>query len=235
MPPLQTINRETFNADSRNHCWQKLIVALPAWFVLAVAYLGSKANAQHSLIAQSSAASGSWRSHDLSDVGTAKDICEAIAASYKEGQIRQVLLHQVPETQVNNSASLPEVRSLMTERGWIEAASGDYGISNYRGQAFEIRRVQLMDKPPSAWVFSTSVGSLNNPLHWVLSSTPDGKMADRLLLQLGFEASGHFDTAFVRFRGTPFAVGIWNGEIGISAEVYRLDPGGAICSFDPRK
>src|SRR6202012_5125074 len=146
-------------------------------------------NAQHSLTTQNSDGSGSQRPHDLSDVGTAKDICEVIAAFYKEGHIRAILRRQAPETQMKNDASLAEVRGLMTDRGWMEATRGDYGISNYRGQAFEIRRVQLTDEPSSTWVFSTSVGSLNNPLHWVLSSTPDGKKADRLLLQLGFEAS----------------------------------------------
>jgi hypothetical protein len=221
--------------NRRNQRCQRCIAALPAWFMLAMALMVSKANAQHSLITQSADALASQRSRDLSDVGTAKDICEAVGAFHKEGHIRDVLLHEVPETQLKNDGSLAEIRSLMTDHGWIEAARGDFGISHYQEQTFEIRRIQLTDEPPSAWVFSTSVGSLHNPLHWVLSSTPDGKRADHLLLQVGFEASGYFDTAFVRFHGTPFAVGVWNGEIGPWAEVYRLDPGQTICSFDPRK
>ena len=227
--------RRQARRDRRNHRWRRVVVALPAGFMLAAACMGSKADAQPPSIASASDASGSRWSRDLSDVGTAKDVCEVIAAFYKEGHIQEVLFRQSPETQVKNDASLAEVHGLMTDRGWIAAARGDYGISNYRGQAFEIRRVHLTDEAPPAWVFSTSVGSLHNPLHWVLSSTPDGKRADRLLLRLGFEASGHFDTAFVRFHGAAFAVGIWDGEVGPSAEVYRLDPGRKICAFDPRQ
>jgi hypothetical protein len=221
--------------NRRNRRWQRFKVALPVWFVLAAVFLRGEPNAKPSLIAQSSDASGSQRSYDMSEAGTATDICDMIGAFYREGHIRHVLLRQVPESHVKDYALLGDVRRLMTDRGWTEATRGDYGISNYRERTFEVRRVQLTDKLPPAWVFSTSVGSLNNPLHWVLSSTPDGKRADRLLLQLGFEASGHFETAFVRFHGTPFAVGIWGGEFGPAAVVYRLDPGGAICSFNPQK
>jgi hypothetical protein len=123
----------------------------------------------------------------------------------------------------------------MTDRAWREAVSGDYGVAHYIDQAFAVRRILLVRGKPAAWVFSTSVGSLSNPLLWMFASTADGTRPDHLLLQVGFEGSGHFDTAFIRFHGIPFAVEIFGGESGPSAYVLSMNPGKVVCSFSPSK
>jgi hypothetical protein len=123
----------------------------------------------------------------------------------------------------------------MTPAAWAEGAAGDYGMMHYFDVGIGIERVALEKSGPRAWVFLTSVGTLHNPLFWVFTSTADGSKADRLLLQLGSEASGPFDTYFVRFRDHPYVVTRSVGEKGSYLDVYRLGPGDIICSFRPRQ
>ena len=107
--------------------------------------------------------------------------------------------------------------------------TNDYGSTT----SFDVARISLVEAGPKAWVFSTSVGSLNNPLLWVFTSTPDGLKPAHLVAQIGFEASGHFDADFVRFADKPYAVGKSGGEKGPSWDVMQIDPAKSICSFSP--
>ena len=100
----------------------------------------------------------------------------------------------------------------MTPTAWTEATTGDYGMTHYLTNdygdttSFDVAHIRLTKTGLKAWVFSTSVGSLHNPLLWVFTSTPDGSKPAHLVAQIGFEASGHFDTYFVRFANKPYAV-----------------------------
>ena len=127
----------------------------------------------------------------------------------------------------------------MTPTAWTEATTGDYGMTHYLTNdygdttSFDVARIRLTKTGPKAWVFSTSVGSLHNPLLWVFTSTPDGSKPTHLVAQIGFEASGHFDTYFVRFANKPYAVEKFGGEKGSSWDVTQIDPAKSVCSFSP--
>lgn len=175
-------------------------------------------------------------SGDLADeVPSAQGVCAAVGALYTAGRTQAILRYALPPDQYQGpGADGPDkARRVMTDRGWREATSGDYGMTHYPDQSFGIGRIVLVPDKPAAWVFSTNVGSLHNPLLWVLESTPDGAKADHLLLQLGFEASGPFETTFVRFRGEPFAVTLFEAEFGEFVDVYRLGEPGVTCFFRP--
>jgi len=174
-------------------------------------------------------------SGDLADeVPSAQGVCAAVGALYTAGRIRAILRYALPIQYQGAGADSPDnARRFMTDRGWREATSGDYGMTQYPDQSFGVGRIVLVPDKPAAWVFSTDVGSLHNPLLWVLGSTPDSAKADHLLLQLGFEASGSFETTFVRFRGEPFAVTLFEAEVGEFVDVYRLGEPGVACYFQP--
>lgn len=171
---------------------------------------------------------------DLSNaMPAAKNVCEAVGTYYGQHDLRSLLLNELPESRWAKTVNLAGVHRLMTNRGWGEAVQGDYGMTHYSGQGFGISSINLFPGRPAALIFFTSVGSLHNPLLWVFAPTPNGAMANHLLLHLGFEGSGPFDTAFVRFHGTPFAVMLSNGDSGPYTSVYALDPTKLICGFEP--
>ena len=173
---------------------------------------------------------------DLSkQVPKSHDICAAVKTLRDEGREAAIGAHALPEI-----AATPEAypRRFMTPAAWAEATTGDYGmthylIDNYSSTSFHVARIRLVQTGPKAWVFSTSVGSLRNPLLWVFTSTRDGSKAARLVAQIGFEASGYFDTYFVRFANKPYAIAKFSGEKGPSWDVMQIDPVKLICSFSP--
>jgi hypothetical protein len=171
-------------------------------------------------------------STDLSTVVRgSRDVCSAIARLHQNGRDAEIAAHSMPP---KPESTVADPRGLMTPSAWAEAAAGAYGISNYLENGFNVARIKLAKSPPAAWVFSTTVGSLNNPLLWIFSSTQDGRKAAHLLAQLGEEGSGPFDTYFVRFKEQPYAVTRAVGEKGTYLTVYRLGPATPVCSFPPR-
>lgn len=161
-------------------------------------------------------------------------MCDAVGALYAAGRMPIILRYALHGHPVRSrGSSLADARRFMTARGWREATNGDYGMTRYPDQSFEVQRIELDPERPEAWVFSTDVGSLHNPLLWVLASTPDGTKADHLLLQLGFEASGPFETTFLRFRGLPYAVTRSESELGAFVDVFPLGGTAKACQFSP--
>ena len=53
------------------------------------------------------------------------------------------------------------------------------------------------------------------------------------MAQIGFEASGPFDTYFVCFAGKPYAVTQATGESGTTIDVMQFGPFKSLCSFSP--
>lgn len=169
---------------------------------------------------------------DLSIVARgSQDVCSAIGTLHQNGRDAEIAAHSVRS---KPEAAVADPRGLMTPSAWAEAAGGAYGISHYLENGFNVARIKLAKSPPAAWVFSTTVGSLSNPLLWIFSSTQDGRKAAHLLAQLGEEGSGPFDTYFLRFKDRPYAVTWAVGEKGTYLTVYRLGPATPACSFRPQ-
>jgi hypothetical protein len=174
---------------------------------------------------------------DLSkQVPKSHDICAAVKTLRDEGREAEIGAHALPEITVTSESN---PRGLMSPTAWAEATTGDYGMTHFLTNdhgsttSFDVARIGLVETGPKAWVFSTSVGSLNNPFLWVFTSTPDGSKPAHLVAQIGIEGSGHFDTYFVRFADKPYAVEKFGGEKGPSWDVMQLDPAKSICSFSP--
>jgi hypothetical protein len=168
---------------------------------------------------------------DLSDqVPGSSDVCSAVRVLREGNREVEIATHALPEFSIR---SVLDPRHRMTATAWAEASAGDYGMTHYLGGGFKLARVKLTKSTHRAWVFSTSVGSLNNPLLWIFSSTANNSRPAHLLAQLGFEASGPFDTYFVRFAKQPYVVTHSAGEKGSYLDVYQLHPAKVICSFSP--
>jgi hypothetical protein len=158
------------------------------------------------------------------------DVCSAVRILREDNREVEIAAHALPKS---SPRSVTDPRRRMTVTAWAEASAGDYGMTHYIHGGFSVERVELMRSAPKAWVFSTSVGSLNNPLLWVFSSTVGGSRPAHLLAQLGSEGSGPFDTYFVRFADRPYVVTHFMGEKGSYLDVYRLHPARVVCSFSP--
>lgn len=165
------------------------------------------------------------------------DICSAVKTLLDEGREAEIGAHALPETAVTSESN---PRRLMTPTAWAEATTGNYGMTDYLTNdygsitSFDVARIGLVETGPKAWVFSTSVGSLHNPLLWVFTSTPDGSKPAHLVAQIGSEGSGYFDTYFVRFAHKPYAVVKSDGEKGSYLDVTQMDhPAKPICFFSP--
>jgi hypothetical protein len=158
------------------------------------------------------------------------DVCSAVKTLREGSREAEIAAHSLPETSIGQVA---DPRVSMTPSAWAQATAGEYGMTHYPDHNFDVARIELNDSGPQNWVFSTSVGSLNNPILWVFSSTQDGSKPDHLVAQLGFEGSGPFDTYFVRFNDQPYAIERFVGEKGSYLDVLRLDPAKVICSFSP--
>ena len=173
----------------------------------------------------------------VTEVPGAQGICDAVRKLQAAGRTQVVTQHAISVQQValsSDLARLDDVRRFISDRGWRETTSADdYGMDKYPGQRFEAERLQLVPGKPDAWVFSTAVGSLHDPLLWIFESTPDGAMADHLLLQLGSEGSGPFETSFVHFREVPYAITVSAGEMGSSLTVYEIPSVAESCTVPP--
>ena len=157
-------------------------------------------------------------------------ICSAVRALRQGGREPQIAAHSLPEKGIEPTFNL---QNSMTDAAWAEATAGDYGITHCPADTLARARVELTTSTPEAWVYSTEVGSLHDPVLWVFSSTPDGSKPAHLVAQLGFEGSGPFDTYFVRFKDKPYVVTRSGGEKGSYLDVYRLDPAKVVCPFSP--
>ena len=163
------------------------------------------------------------------------DVCAAVKTLRDSGREAEIAAHALPET---DAPSVSDPRKFMTQTAWAEASTGQPAITNYLTYFgyptdFSVARVPLTASGPQAWILSTSVGSLRNPLFWVFTSTPDGSKPAHMVAQIGEEASGHFETYFVRFNNKPYAIEAFNGERGTYLDVTELGSSKTICSFSP--
>jgi hypothetical protein len=165
-------------------------------------------------------------------VRNSPDVCSAVGTLYQNGREAEIAAHAL---RYRPLGAVADPRNKLTSSAWAEAEKGDYGIQHYLGGGFNAARIKLTKSLPPAWVFSTNVGSVNNPILWIFSSTRDGRKAAHLIAQLGFEASGPFDTYFLHFNEQSYAVTQATGENGTYLDVYSLNPATIICSFRPRQ
>lgn len=157
-----------------------------------------------------------------------KDVCSVIDMLRRSDQGAAIISNAVL---LSGLPSRSDPRSLMTKGAWAEANSITYKMSDNSG--FSVQRLPIGGTKAAGWVFSVLVGSLNNSLLWVVTSTPDGKRAAHLVVQIGQEGSGPFNTYFITYQALTYAITRSFGDKGSYWVVYGLEPGKALCSFAP--
>lgn len=158
-------------------------------------------------------------------------VCTAIRQLDQNHRTAEIAARALPERRVTLAAHTLETS--LGQSALVETRASDYDIAHYRDKIFQLSRIDLFADAPRAWIYSTTIGSLQEPLIWVFTGKTDGSKPDHLIAQLGFENSGHFDTYFMRIQGQPYAIEHFNTDHESQFDIYSLDPAMMICSISP--